>query len=243
VRLAIVADIHGNYRALDAVLADIAQNKVDRIVSLGDNIGYGPEPEEVVRSLQGYRVQSVMGNHELALVSRSYFNRLHANARQSLDLTRSLLSPDSLRWLEALPPVRCCHGARFVHGSPPQSMTVYLHNPTDTRLMRLFASYAERFCFAGHTHAFGWYELAATGIQRHEVTLKPATIDRERRYLILPGSVGQPRDTLGWQAKYLLWDQRAATMEVRAVEYDVQTTIHLIKERGFPVINAKRLYW
>ena len=242
-RLAILADIHGNYRALEAVLANIAPNGVDRIISLGDNIGYGPEPEAVVRSLQAYRVQSVMGNHELALISRSYYNRLHANARQSLDLSRALLSQDSLRWLETLPPVRCAHGARFVHGSPPQSMTVYLHNPTDTRLLRLFASFAERFCFAGHTHTFGWYEQADTGIERHGVKLERKTIDRERRYLILPGSVGQPRDTLGWQAKYLIWDQKAATMEIRAVEYDVQTTIHLIKERGFPVVNAKRLYW
>lgn len=242
-RLAIIADIHGNYRALDAVLADISRNSVERIVSLGDNIGYGPEPEEVVRSLQGYRVLSVMGNHELALISRSYFNRLHANARQSLVLTRSLLSPASRAWLEALPPVRCCFGARFVHGSPPQSMTVYLHNPTDTRLQRLFAGFSERFCFAAHTHAFGWYELVGSAIHRHELRLECRTLEPQSRYLILPGSVGQPRDPLGWQAKYLLWDQRAGTIEIRAVEYDVQTTIHLIKERGFPTANGQRLYW
>lgn len=116
--LAIIADIHGNYRALDAVLADISEHGVDRIVSLGDNIGYGPEPEEVVSTLQGYRVISVMGNHELALVSRGYFNRLHATARQSLELSRSLLSQASLRWLQELPPVQILFGARFVHGSP-----------------------------------------------------------------------------------------------------------------------------
>lgn len=242
-RLAIIADIHGNYRALDAVLADIAGNGADRIVSLGDNIGYGPEPEEVVKTLQAYRVLSVMGNHELALISRSYFNRLHANARESLVLTRSLLSPDSLTWLADLPPVCCCFGARFVHGSPPQSMTVYLHNPTDTRLYRLFATFKERFCFAGHTHALGWYEFEGASLYRHEPGLERRILEPNRRYLILPGSVGQPRDTLGWQAKYLLWDQEAATMEIRAVAYDVQTTVHLIKERGFPAVNAKRLYW
>ena len=242
-RLAIIADIHGNYRALDAVLADIARNGADRIVSLGDNIGYGPEPEEVVRALQGYRVLSVMGNHELALISRSYFNRLHANARQSLVLTRTLLSRSSLAWLEALPPVQCCFGARFVHGSPPQSMTVYLHNPTDTRLQRLFFEFNERFCFAGHTHAFGWYGLSDGEIQRRKVELGRYMLDSQSRYLILPGSVGQPRDSLGWEAKYLLWDREADTMEVRAVAYDVQTTIHLIHERGFPAVNGKRLYW
>ena len=95
--IAVLADIHGNYRALEAVLADIAPRGVDRIFSLGDNIGYGPEPEEVVRALQGYRVVSVMGNHELGLISRSYFNRLHAAARDSLVVSRALLDRKSTR--------------------------------------------------------------------------------------------------------------------------------------------------
>nr|WP_320009922.1 metallophosphoesterase family protein [uncultured Desulfobulbus sp.] len=242
-RLAILADIHGNYRALDAVLTDIADYGVDRIVSLGDNIGYGPEPEEVVRTLQGYRVISVMGNHELALISRGYYNRLHANAQQSLELSRSLLSQSSLRWLKELPPVETLFGARFVHGSPPESLTVYLHNPTHTRLQRLFTTYDEQYCFAGHTHALAWYSQLGTTISSQEVGLGIRHLEGKRRYLIVPGSVGQPRDSLGWQAKYLLWDQDTETMEIRAVEYDVQTTIHLIKERGFPIVNGKRLYW
>lgn len=242
-RLAIIADIHGNARALDAVLAEIGQLRVDRIVSLGDNIGYGPEPEEVVRSLQGYRVLSVMGNHELGLISRGYFNRLHAAARQSLLLSRELLSNASLAWLESLPPVLCRFGARFVHGCPPQSMTVYLHNPTETRLRRLFASYTERICFAGHTHDVGWYGLEGHQVARRQITLGVQPLGGVDRLLLLPGSVGQPRDSLGWQAKYLLWDLEADSIEVRAVDYDVQTTIHLLNERGFPVANAKRLYW
>jgi diadenosine tetraphosphatase ApaH/serine/threonine PP2A family protein phosphatase len=243
VRLAIIADIHGNYRALEAVLADIFRSSIDRIISLGDNVGYGPEPEEVVRALQGYRVLSVMGNHELGLISRGYFNRLHANARQSLRLTKALLSPASLRWLESLPPVRCWFGARVVHGCPPQSMTVYLQTPTDTRLRRLFATYPERFCFVGHTHDFGWYQLRGGEVHRHSLKMECMPLDPNSRYLILPGSVGQPRDHLGWQAKYLIWDQQAETITVRALEYDVQTTIHLINERGFPAVNGKRLYW
>lgn len=241
-RLAIIADIHGNYRALDAVLSDIARQGIDRIVALGDSIGYGPEPEEVVRSLQGYRVLSVMGNHELGLISRSYFRRLHATARQSLVLSRNLLSPASLAWLESLPPVLCRFGARFVHGCPPQSITVYLHNPSDTRLRRLFATYDERVCFAGHTHDLGWYRLDGEQIERRPLPLGTSPLAAGRS-LLLSGSVGQPRDALGWQAKYLLWDQGRETIEMRAVDYDVQTTIHLLGERGFPATNAKRLYW
>ena len=241
--LAVMADIHGNYRALEAVLADIAQQGVDRIFSLGDNIGYGPEPEEVVRALQGYRVVSVMGNHELGLISRSYFNRLHAVARDSLAVSRTLLSPESQAWLQDLPAWRSEFGARFVHGCPPQSVTVYLHAPTDNRLQRLFASYPERLCFAGHTHAFGFYGQQAGEVCRRDLQLGQTALAAEGRWLILPGSVGQPRDPLGWQAKYLLWDTERETIEVRALEYDIQTTIHLLGERGFPAVNAKRLLW
>jgi predicted phosphodiesterase len=242
-RLAIVADIHGNYQALQAVLADIALMGADRIFSLGDNIGYGPQPEEVVQTLRDHQVVSVMGNHELGLLSRSYCNRLNATARESLAITRSLLSPVSLVWLKALPAFHLCCDARFVHGCPPQSVTVYLHAPTETRLRRLFASYPERICFAGHTHDLGFYQQDDTAITSSEWQVEQRRLDPGTRYLFLPGSVGQPRDALSRYAKYMLWDQEAATLEVRALAYDVQTTIRLLGERGFPVTNAKRLCW
>ncbi len=242
-RLAIIADIHGNYQALQAVLADIALLGADRIFSLGDNVGYGPQPEEVVKALRDHQVVSVMGNHELGLVSRSYCNRLHATARESLAITRSLLSPVSLDWLEALPAFHLCCDARFVHGCPPQSVTVYLHAPTETRLRRLFASYPERFCFAGHTHDLGLYQQDDTTITSSEWQVERRRLDPGTRYLFLPGSVGQPRDALSRYAKYMFWDQEAATLEVRALAYDVQTTVRLLGERGFPVTNAKRLCW
>jgi predicted phosphodiesterase len=242
-RLAIIADIHGNYRALQAVLADITLSGADRIVSLGDNIGYGPEPEEVVQALDRYRIVSVLGNHELALVDRSYCSRLQSTARESLALTRALLSPASLAWLEALPAVYLGDGARFVHGCPPQSITVYLYAPTKNRLQRVFAAYPERLCFAGHTHDLGWHQQNGDVVTSHEVGVGCIRLDPHTRYLLLPGSVGQPRDVLSWYAKYMLWDQEAATIEVRALTYDVQATIRLLGERGFPASNAKRLFW
>ncbi|MCL2459274.1 MAG: metallophosphoesterase [Desulfobulbus sp.] len=242
-RLGILADIHGNYRALAAVLADMAQAGVERIVSLGDNIGYGPEPEDVVRALIKHRVVSVMGNHEQGLFSRSHYERLHAVPRDSLALTRTLLSPDSLAWLEGLQAVRCENGVRYVHGCPPQSATIYLYTPTKKRLRRVFAAYPERFCFAGHTHDFGWHQQNDADVVSREVAIGHVALESDARYLLLPGSVGQPRDMLSWHAKYMVWDQATATIDIRSVPYDVQTTIRLLGERGFPASNAKRLYW
>ncbi|MCL2789193.1 MAG: metallophosphoesterase [Desulfobulbus sp.] len=242
-RLGILADIHGNYQALMAVLADMAQFDVDRIVALGDNIGYGPEPEEVVQTLIEHRIVSVMGNHELALVSRSYCAWLHAAARDSLIITQSLLSPASLAWLTKLPAVHCGDGVRYVHGCPPRSMTIYLHMPTEHQLQRLFAAYPERCCFAGHTHHVGWHQQSGTGVSSRKVGIGCLALDADTRYLLLPGSVGQPRDALSWHAKYMVWDQAAATIDIRSVPYDVQTTIRLLGERGFPASNAERLSW
>ena len=243
-RIAIVADIHGNWQALQAVLADIEAHNIREIYSLGDNIGYGPEPEEVVLALQQHRVVSVMGNHELALISRSYYQRMHSVARESLDCTARMLSPASRTWLANLPPYHLRHGARLVHGCPPHSMTVYLFSPSITRLQRLFTTYPEQLCFVGHTHALSIFQ------EGFEQDVTPAqeplgvgvqALEPQRRYIIMPGSAGQPRDTLNRKAKYLLWDRDNQTIEVRALAYDVQTTIRLLEECGFPAINAKRL--
>lgn len=242
-RLAIIADIHGNFQALQAVLADIALRGADRILSLGDNIGYGPEPEEVVQALVTHGVISVMGNHELGLVSRSYYYRLQATARESLAISRTLLSAGALAWLERLPAAHVCCGARFVHGCPPRSMTIYLLAPSDNRLQRLFASFPEPICFAGHTHDFGFFQQEGPRILRRDLTVERLPLDPHSHYLLLPGSVGQPRDTLNWHAKYMLWDVEEHTLEVQAVPYDVQTTIRLLGERHFPAVNARRLLW
>ena len=240
-RVAVLSDIHGNWRALEAVLADLDGIGVSEILSLGDTVGYGPEPAEVVRALRARRVVSVMGNHELALVSRSYLARLHGTAHDSLLLTRDLLDPDALRWLASLPAWLVHRGARLVHGCPPQSMTVYLFSPSANRLQRLFAAYPEGRCFAGHTHSLELFTERDGAVSRERLAAGPLRLDPQSRALILCGSVGQPRDHLGRQAKYLLWDPAADTIEVRCLDYDVQTTIRLLHERGFPAVNARRL--
>ena len=240
-QVAVLSDIHGNWRALEAVLVDLDRLGVSEILSLGDNIGYGPEPAEVVRVLRARGVISVMGNHELALGSRGYAARLHGAAHDSLRLTRDLLDPDALHWLENLPAWLVHRGARLVHGCPPESMTVYLFSPTPNRLQRLFASYPEQRCFAGHTHSLELFTERDGVVGRERLAAGPLDLDPQSRALILAGSVGQPRDHLGRQAKYLLWDPAADQIEVRALDYDVHTTIRLLHERGFPAVNARRL--
>lgn len=241
-RIAIVADIHGNFRALQAVLADIDEQNIEGIISLGDNIGYGPEPNEVIDQLRARGVLSVMGNHELALFNPACYNRLNPITQQSIDITRELLSPANATWVKELPYVALRHEARFVHGCPPSSLTTYLFHPSPTRLSRIFYSYDERICFCGHTHGLSLFTRNKEGII-HTHSLRPGTteLSPDDRHLIIPGSVGQPRDSSDKNAKYCIWDIPADFIILRSISYDVATTVRLIHERGLPVVNASRL--
>lgn len=240
-RYAILSDIHGNFRALQAVLEDIAARGVDEIISLGDNIGYGPEPEEVVRTLMERNILSVMGNHELALASPSTLQRLNPSPRQSLEITRRLMGPETLAYSLELPVYLVRHDARFVHGSPPASITTYLWDPSRTRLERLFTSFGEPMGFFGHTHQLSRFLTAGQSYRNEEVALTRYHLKDGDRHLINPGSVGQPRDGINNRAKYGIWDRRANTFEFRAVIYDVAATVALLRERNFPEFNAMRL--
>lgn len=239
--VAILSDIHGNFQALKAVLADIDRHDVEQIYTLGDNIGYGPEPEEVVQALMARQARSVLGNHELALKSESYANRLNFVAQHSLELSRQLMSAESIAFSSGLPSYRVEHGCRFVHGCPPESVTMYLQNPSPTRLERTFATYPEQYCFYGHTHAFGRYVFDGKDYWTKAVDIGPVHLERHWRHINNVGSVGQPRDGKGNQAKYGLWDMETNNLEIRAITYDVTTTVALLKERGFHGTNASRL--
>lgn len=240
-RIAVLADIHGNYRALQAVLEDMDARGADGILSLGDNIGYGPEPEEVVTILRRRQVFSVMGNHELGLISAGYYNRLNHVPRESLRITRSLLSRASTEWLAGLTATCIREGARFVHGCPPESITTYLFAPSANRLRRLFSIYPQRVCFCGHTHTLNLFSMQGATVIARQLQQEVIRLQADTRYIIIPGSVGQPRDPLSNKAKYAIWDTADDSVAIHAVKYDVETTVRLLKERGFPVFNAVRL--
>jgi len=242
-RLAILADIHGNFQALQAVLADLDGIGVDAVVSLGDNIGYGPQPEEVVQALLAREIDSVVGNHELALSSASYLLRLNPSPRISLEISRQLMSRESLSYCLSLPMYLVRHGARFVHGCPPESATTYLWDPAETRLARIFTSFAEPLCFFGHTHALAHFAAHGQHYEVQQAALQARALATASRYIINPGSVGQPRDDFNNLAKYGIWDQEAHTFIQRAVPYDVQQTVSLLQKRNFPQSNADRLLW
>jgi len=239
-KIAIIADIHANHAALEAVLNDVSQRNIDEIISLGDNIGYGPDPQQVVTTLQDAKIVSILGNHEYGLQSELYLKRLNPDPQKSLILNRDLLSPAGLSYCQALQPLLFRHGARFVHGCPPKSYTAYLYRPRQHKLERLYHGFTEQLCFFGHTHAPTIFK-GAERIREVELYKGSFQLEPKFRYIINPGSVGQPRDNVNNRAKYLIWDPQEGTLVFRAIAYNVAATVEKLRRLGFPDFNAERL--
>ena len=239
-KIAVISDIHGNLEALEAVLADIERTGACEIVSLGDNVGYGGDPEEVTRMVRSMRIPSVMGNHELGITRPEYISWFNAPARESLILTGRLLSRENKDWLAALPPCLVFRDALFVHGCPPDSITDYIFEQSDSRIVRRFGRAEQKICFVGHTHTLELITIGGRRVDHMQPGRETLELAPGARHIVNAGSVGQPRDG-DRSAKYVVWDTCANSLEVRFVPYDIERAAEKIIRQGFPRFNATRL--
>jgi predicted phosphodiesterase len=240
-RLAVISDIHGNLEAFREVLIDIDTTHIDQVVCLGDNVGYGPEPEAVVKLLRERRIPSVMGNHELGITDPGIIRWFNSSAQASLLLTRRLISDDTYAFITGLPATLVLVDCLGVHGCPPDSITRYLFDVDKEELLVLLKNLTQRLVFVGHTHdleLIGWDGLE---LVRRELGPGVVTLQQSHRYLVNVGSVGQPRDGNN-NAKYVIWDNVANLLEVRFVSYDIAKTADKIIQLGFPRFYASRLW-
>jgi predicted phosphodiesterase len=229
--IAVISDIHGNLEALEAVSADIASKKVEKVFCLGDVVGYGPDPRACLDRAQDFDF-TIMGNHDHAVfMEPSGFNTPAENAvfwtRQTLDG-----EPDETlrrkRWefLAGMEEFRERESVLFVHGSPRRPMHEYIFpDEAEVNLSRLTEALdmVKHVCFVGHTHLPGifteTYEFHAPSQIGHHFTIG------ERKVIINVGSVGQPRD-LDPRACYVTVEGR----EIRwhRIPYDNKTTMEKI---------------
>ncbi|MDJ0884017.1 MAG: metallophosphoesterase family protein [Desulfobacterales bacterium] len=239
-KLAILSDIHGNLNALEEVLKDIDALGVSKIFSLGDNIGYGPEPEAVIQRLQARGIPSVLGNHELAVTDASELDWFNPVARESLLKTVEMLSEVSIERIHQFPYCRVEDDLRFVHGFPPDSPVIYQFQASDDDLVKTFSELQEQIFFTGHTHYPEIIEYNAGGIEKYKFSRQTLHLKTDTRYIINAGSVGQPRDGNN-NAKYVLFDAVARTVELRYIPYDIESTVQKILDAGLPEAHALRL--
>ena len=235
-RLAVLSDIHANLAALDAVREDLPT--VDETWVLGDIVGYGPQPNEVIRALQEMGVRSVMGNHDgaaIGTVDQSWFN---PDAARAIEWTARNVDDNARAYLATLPEVRRDGELTAVHGSPRDPTWEYVTGPGVAAAN--LSAFDTRLCLHGHTHV-----PVIFSAEDGRIEVVPAMPDapvrlNAGRALVNPGSVGQPRDG-NPAASYLVLDTDTNTAEFRRVTYDVGRTQHLMGEVGLPTRLAERL--
>ena len=247
--IALISDIHANFAALKAVLADIDKlGTIERIYCLGDVVGYGPYPVECL-DLAGERSSLIlMGNHEHAVINGPYL--FNPRARRAIEWTRERLEqcPIDKRtkiWdlLNNLPTRYEFDDVLLVHGSPRDPVMEYVlesdvwEGAEPTKMEEIFAAF-QRLCFVGHSHRPGVFTEDRCFLPSSEVS--DGFDISEGKYLINVGSVGQPRDR-DPRACYLVYSGDA--IYFRRVEYDIDATaeaIYAIEELGDNLGN--RLY-
>jgi len=235
-RLAVLSDIHANLAALDAVRDDLPP--VAEVWVLGDIVGYGPQPNEVIARLQEMGARSVMGNHDGAAIGEVDIGWFNPDAARAIKWTAENVDENARAYLAALPVVRRDGELTAVHGSPRDPTWEYI---TDASVAAAnLAAFDTRLCLHGHTHVPIVFRA-----DEGTVAVVPATPDGPisvdgGRLLINPGSVGQPRDGSP-AASYLVVDTEAQSAEFRRVAYDVAATQSAMRDAGLPPRLAERL--
>lgn len=234
-KVAILSDIHANLEALQAVLADAAQLQVTHYVGLGDVIGFNGDPAACVEQVSQLFSSAVRGNHEQALLQRGLFGVPLYTAM--MDRTAAMLGTELVAHIRPLPRKVAWHGMTLVHDSPVAG-DEWHRITTVPEARAAFAAFSGRICFFGHTHRPTIF-CESEG----KVSIIPVVYDAEGtftlpleqdcRYLINPGSVGQPRD-LDYRAAYGLYEEETDTLTLRRVDYDVDTAASKISRTGLP---------
>jgi predicted phosphodiesterase len=240
-KIAVLSDIHGNMDALEKVMLDIDSEDVDQVISLGDMIGYGAQPESVITEVRRRRIVTIMGNHELAAVKRKYLGWFNPQAKESLIRSINMLTPDSIQFISRLNPFHHFDSFYFVHGYPPDSPLTYLFQISENRMKKTFLGMDFKYIFIGHTHTlelicFNANEISRFPLYEGEINLQPDT-----RYIINIGSVGQPRDGNN-RAKYGILDTQRDTLDIRFIPYNFRAAAEKILSAGLPKAHARRLY-
>jgi diadenosine tetraphosphatase ApaH/serine/threonine PP2A family protein phosphatase len=241
-RYLILSDIHANLEALDAVLAAAPRRRFDRLLVLGDIVGYGADPNDVVARVQGLRPDAMIrGNHDKVASGVESPEAFNQAARHAAMWTYNALTPANRAYLTALPPGPLVIDdlVEIFHGSPDDEDEYIFEHIDAISALRLAT---RQVCFFGHTHVAVAYWLSATDFDTVAVegdeTRVP--IKADRRYLINPGSVGQPRDG-DPRAAFAVFDSDAMEVTVFRVPYDVTGAQTKISGAGLPEGLAKRL--
>ncbi len=242
-RILVVSDLHANITAFDAVLA-AAKGRYDRSVCLGDVVGYGPDPNEVTARLRELGTETIRGNHDKAISGVMAADDFNPVAKAAVDWSNTQLEPAHLEWLTNLPrgPLST-DGLVLVHGAF-QDEDEYVFTPAQA-LEGLLDSTAP-ITFFGHTHHQGGFSILDSRLEvlqihpRMSESFTALRLEPQRRYLLNPGSVGQPRDS-DPRAAFAIADLEHGIVEFWRVPYDIAAVQERMRKARLPEALAQRL--
>lgn len=239
-RLAIISDIHSNIEALTEVLRAADQHKVDRIVSLGDVVGYGASPNECCELVRSVTEVTLLGNHDAAVAGRMDYSFYYDAARHALDWSANVLTDENIDWLKSLPYTYRIGEVGFSHGSPidPKAYEYIFALEQARELMPHVADLPE-VTFIGHSHLCKAFAIGNGEV--NDVVAQKFGVRRGYKYIISVGSVGQPRDYDN-RACFVVHDTDARTVEYVRVEYDIETSAQKIFDADLALNFGKRLF-
>ncbi len=230
-KYAIVSDLHANGPAWKAVHLDFAALGAERVICLGDTVGYGPHPAEVLEAVHAVVHHFVLGNHEAAVAGLMDEDLFSDRARIAIRWTRERLDRNALRLLAGWPLMLKGPGFRCAHGDfAAPALFNYIIEPEDAAPS--WRAAPEPLLFVGHSHSPGLFLLGASGTPRR-VPPQDVQIEGGRRYLVNVGSVGQPRDGDA-RASYCLYDSTARALYFRRVPYDLDAYGDALRAAGLP---------
>jgi len=241
-RIALMADVHGNLEALQACLAHAAAQRAERLVFLGDLVGYGADPEavvEIVAGRVGKGARAILGNHDEAIARGGA--RMNAEAATAIAWTRNMLGAEARRFLAGLPLAIEEDGRLYVHAEASAPHRWHYVRDGETARHSIAATAAQA-TFCGHVHVPAIYGLSSTD---KLASLRPTPgvavpLLRSRRWLVVLGAVGQPRDR-NPAAAYATLDAVSGELTTHRVPYDVERAAAKIRAAGLPPRLAARL--
>ncbi len=246
-RLALLSDIHGNLPALEAVLDEIDAAEVEEVWCLGDVVGYGAQPNECTTLVRDRCAVSLVGNHDLAALDQIDISTFSPAAAAAVRWTRAEMTEGTSEYLRGLEPADDTHEIALYHASPRDPVWEYVLWPDQAA--QCIRAQARRVSFIGHSHVALFFALAderdgaaepldARGAQAAAGT----TLDLGRgRWLVNPGSVGQPRDG-DPRAAWLELDTNAWRATFHRVSYEIDRAADAIVAAELPEHLARRLY-
>ncbi len=239
-RYALLGDIHGNTEALTVILNAIEEQRIDKIICLGDIVGYGAEPVACLEIIRGLKCDVIAGNHDWAAVGKLSIDMFNAYAKAAALWTREQLTNDQKEWLANLPLTITYEHCAVAHGTfhQPEAFN-YIQTVFDAQQsFEALKQLGAKLGFLGHSHVpVGFFDTDPI-----TYTLDPEMpVDSDLAMIVNAGSVGQPRDENN-KASFAVYDSEIASVTINRLDYDIDAAATKIRNAGLPEILAARLY-